>query len=174
MFPSKKGKVPFMKSQTIKTLGGVMSAVALISGGATVAMAAPADAANVPESGIEAVSEVGAGDVVKTRAVEGTFSFDQNAITGNETFSSMFAKAAAVLCNGLPVYEAQAAQAAIEVNGPDGNSFTATVDEMAEADGAESYTMACACSTNTPGGGAIANAEVEGVSLATIMKMMAA
>ena len=45
---------------------------------------------------------------------------------------------------------------------------------MAEADGAESYTMACACSTNTPGGGAIANAEVEGVSLATIMKMMAA
>ena len=40
MFPSKKGTVTFMKSQTIKTLGGVMSAVALISGGAGVAQAA--------------------------------------------------------------------------------------------------------------------------------------
>ncbi|NBJ65848.1 hypothetical protein [Adlercreutzia caecimuris] len=163
-----------MKSQTLKTIGGALSAVALISGGATVAVAAPTDAANVPVAAIEAASEAGTGDVVKASAVEGAFSFDQNAITGNETFSSMFAKAAAVLCNGLPVYEAQAAQAAIEVNGVDGSSFTATVDEMAEANGAESYTMACACSTNTPGGGAIANAEVEGVSLATIMKMMAA
>ena len=45
MFPSKKGTVTFMKSQTIKTLGGVMSAVALISGGAGVAQAATVMAA---------------------------------------------------------------------------------------------------------------------------------
>lgn len=45
MFPSKKGTVTFMKSQTIKTLGGVMSAVALISGGAGVAQAATVDSA---------------------------------------------------------------------------------------------------------------------------------
>lgn len=163
-----------MKSQTLKTIGGALSAVALISGGATVAAAAPADAANVPESGIEAVSEAGTGDVVKARAVEGTFSFDQGAVTSTGSIAGVFAKAAAALCTAMPAYEAAAAAQAIEVSRDGAAAFEATVDTMAESEGAESYTMACACSTNAPGGGAIANAEVEGVSLATILKMAAA
>lgn len=162
-----------MKSQTLKTIGGALSAVALISGGATVAAAAPADA-NVPESGIEAVSEVGASDVVKTRAVEGIFSFDQGAVTSTGSIAGTFAKAAAALCAAMPAYEAAAAAQAIEVSRDGETAFEATVNDMAESEGAESYTMACACSTNAPGGGAIANAEVEGVSLATILKMAAA
>lgn len=166
-----------MKSQTLKTVGSALSAVALISGGATVAMAAPVDApASDANATLTAASESTRADdgTVKPSTVEGTFSFDQGTLTSNETFSSMFAKAAAVLCAGIPAYEVQAAQAAIGVSYDGEQAFEATVDEMAAEEGAESYTMACACSTNTPGGGAIANAEVEGVSLATILKMVAA
>lgn len=164
-----------MKSQTLKTVGSALSAVALISGGATVAMAAPADAPEAqPAAVAEAAQEAGSGDILKARAVEGTFSFDQGALTANESIAGVFAKAAAVLCTAMPAYEAQAAAGAIEVSAQGGTSFEATVDEMAAEEGAESYTMACACSTNAPGGGAIANAEVDGVSLATILKMAAA
>ena len=53
-------------------------------------------------------------------------------------------------------------------------SFTATVDELAGEEGAASYVMACSCATNVAGGGAIANAEVEGVSLETLVQMACA
>ena len=50
----------------------------------------------------------------------------------------------------------------------------ATVAEMAEEEGADSYVLGCSCASNAPGGGAIANAEVSGVSLASLMAMAAA
>ena len=54
------------------------------------------------------------------------------------------------------------------------NAFEATVDEMAEGKGAKTLVMACACASNVPGGGAIANAEVSGVSLEAIAQMAGA
>ena len=50
----------------------------------------------------------------------------------------------------------------------------ATVDELAGEEEATSYVMACSCATNVAGGGAIANAEVEGVSLETLVQMACA
>lgn len=165
-----------MNKNTLKIVGSTLSAVALVSGGAAIA-AAPGEAiaSSAPDMAAEASeSAVDLGSTVKAPVVEGSFSFDQAAVSDNADISNIFAKAAATLCNAMPVYQAQAASAAIEVSAEDGSSFTATVDDMANSEGAESYTMACACSTNAPGGGAIANAEVEGVSLASIMEMAAA
>ena len=47
------------------------------------------------------------------------------------------------------------------------HAFTAAIGEMTE-EGAVSSIIGCACSSNQPGGGAIANAEVSGVPLASI------
>ena len=152
-----------MKSQTVKTIGGVMSAVALISGGAGVAQAAT----------IEAAADV-ADTEAPARAVEGTFSYTQDAVSSNAEISGVFCKAAATLCASLPTYGCEAVKAAaVTVAGPNA-SFTATVDELAGEEEATSYVMACSCATNVAGGGAIANAEVEGVSLETLVQMACA
>ncbi|MEC4271650.1 hypothetical protein VJ923_00570 [Adlercreutzia sp. R25] len=162
-----------MKSQTIRTLGGVMSAVALVSGGTGVAVAAPAVADAAPTATMaESATPAASADAV--RVVEGTFGYSQDAVTSNAEIGSVFSKAAATLCASLPTYSCETVKAAaITVSGPTA-SFEATVGDMAEDDEATSYVMACSCATNVAGGGAIANAEVEGVSLATIVQMACA
>ena len=162
--------------ESIKTLGGVMSAVALISGGAGVAQAATVDsAAPAPAMPVvTAASDSAAPEAPGARTVEGSFSYDQDAVTANAEISGVFCKAAATLCASLPTYGCETAKAAaITVAGP-GASFTATADELAGEEGAASYVMACSCATNVAGGGAIANAEVEGVSLETLVQMACA
>ena len=159
-----------MKSQTVKTIGGVMSAVALVSGGAGVAQAATIEpAAAAPAS----ATTLAAADVADTEApahaVEGTFSYTQDAVSSNAEISGVFCKAAATLCASLPTYGCES----VTVAGPNA-SFTATVDELADEEEATSYVMACSCATNVAGGGAIANAEVEGVSLETLVQMACA
>ena len=122
-----------MKSQTVKTIGGVMSAVALISGGAGVAQAATVDsAAPAPAMPVvTAASDSAAPEAPGARTVEGSFSYDQDAVTANAEISGVFCKAAATLCASLPTYGCETAKAAaITVAGP-GASFTATADELA-------------------------------------------
>lgn len=161
-----------MKSQTVKTIGGVMSAVALISGGAGVAQAATIEPAAAAPA---AATTLAAADAeAPARAVEGTFSYTQDAVSSNAEISGVFCKAAATLCASLPTYGCEAVKAAaVTVAGPNA-SFTATVDELAGEEEATSYVMACSCATNVAGGGAIANAEVEGVSLETLVQMACA
>lgn len=140
-----------MKSQTVKTIGGVMSAVALVSGGAGVAQAATIEpAAAAPAS----ATTLAAADVADTeapaRAVEGTFSYTQDALSSNAEISGVFCKAAATLCASLPTYGCEAVKAAaVTVAGPNA-SFTTTVDELAGEEEATSYVMACSCATNLP------------------------
>ena len=144
-----------MKSQTVKTIGGVMSAVALISGGAGVAQAATIEPAAAAPA---AATTLAAAD----------------AVSSNAEISGVFCKAAATLCASLPTYGCEAVKAAaVTVAGPNA-SFTTTVDELAGEEEATSYVMACSCATNVAGGGAIANAEVEGVSLETLVQMACA
>lgn len=161
-----------MKSQTVKTIGGVMSAVALISGGAGVAQAATIEPAAAAPA---AATTLAAADTeAPARAVEGTFSYTQDAVSSNAEIGGVFCKAAATLCASLPTYGCEAVKAAaVTVTGPNA-SFTATVDELAGEEEATSYVMACSCATNVAGGGAIANAEVEGVSLETLVQMACA
>ena len=161
-----------MKSQTVRTIGGVMSAVALISGGAGVAQAATIEPAAAAPA---AATTLAAADTeAPARAVEGTFSYTQDAVSSNAEISGVFCKAAATLCASLPTYGCEAVKAAaVTVAGPNA-SFTTTVDELAGEEEATSYVMACSCATNVAGGGAIANAEVEGVSLETLVQMACA
>ena len=84
-------------------------------------------------------------------------------MSSNAEISGVFCKAAATLCASLPTYGCEAVKAA-----------AATVDELAGEEEATSYVMACSCATNVAGGGAIANAEVEGVSLETLVQMACA
>ena len=163
-----------MKSQTVRTIGGVMSAVALISGGAGVAHAATIEPAAAAPAAATTLAAADAADAeAPARAVEGTFSYTQDAVSSNAEISGVFCKAAATLCASLPTYGCEAVKAAaVTVAGPNA-SFTATVDELAGEEEATSYMMACSCATNVAGG-AIANAEVEGVSLETLVQMACA
>ena len=159
-----------MKSQTVRTIGGVMSAVALISGGAGVAQAATIEPAAAAPAAATTLAAADAADTeAPARAVEGTFSYTQDAVSSNAEISDVFCKAAATLCASLPTYGCEAVKAAAP-----NASFTTTVDELAGEEEATSYVMACSCATNVAGGGAIANAEVEGVSLETLVQMACA
>lgn len=114
----------------------------------------------------EATGQAVGASTVSVRSVEGSFSYDQNVVTSNASISKTFAKAAAVLCESLPRYGA-APMAAITV-GADGGWFSATVEEMADDEGAQGRVLGCACASNVAGGGAIANAEVSGASFESI------
>ena len=142
-----------------KTIGAAASSLILLSSAALAA--APA------------VMDITA-EATGVQRVEGQFSYDQGVVTSNETIASVFAKAAATLCqataDGYGVYTAQA----IKVSVAGLPTMEATVAEMAEEEGADSYVLGCSCASNAPGGGAIANAEVSGVSLASLMAMAAA
>lgn len=155
---------------------GVIASAAVLAMSSTSAFAAVADA--VPADGsaaaLEAVGAVCATDEATTAParVEGSFSFDQNAVTSNEEIASVFVKAATSLCADLPEYGVQQAEGAIRLKLRD-QIMDAYVADV-EAGEATSLVMGCACGTNGPGGGAIANAEVEGVSVAALLSMMGA
>ena len=163
----------FMKSKTRKIVGSAFGAVALVSGGAGMAVAAPA-AYDAPSAAVTADAADGCAVAVAQKATvaEGSFSYTQDAITGNACLRGIFTKAAATLCNAMPAYCLEATMS-LAVSAP-GVSMDASVADMAGQDDADSYTMACACSTNTAGGGAIANANVSGVALASVLAQMLA
>lgn len=163
-------------TSSIKTLGATAGSLLLLSSAALAAapavMGITADAA--PEApACEAVAEDAAATTA-VRAVEGQFSYDQGTVTSNETISSVFAKAAATLCDGAHEPTPGVIGQAIKVTCATGCAFEATVADMAEEEGADSYLIGCSCASNAPGGGAIANAEVSGVTLETLMALAAA
>lgn len=152
----------------LKKSGAVLSVAMLASmGAAGVANAAPvvADSAIQAESAAQAV---GAQKEAAAKQVEGTFSYDQAVTTSNASITDVFSKAAAVMCHSMPEYTVANAKA-IRVGGPAGQSFSATIDQMGGQQNDGSIVIACACSTNGAGGGAIANAQASGVMLETIM-----
>ena len=162
------------KSMKLKAATSAMGAALLVSGavaavpGAAIAQDAAATDAQAKFS--QNAAELGLSDQVcmaqAAQKVEGVFSFSQDAVTCNQDIASIFQKAAATLCQTMPDYDAMAAPEAIEVSGPQA-SFAATVEGLGD-EGAAGAIMGCACATNVPGGGAIANAEVQGVALAAI------
>lgn len=155
-----------------KTVGAVASAAMLaVTGAANVApalAAQPDDAAIVAEQGTATAPEAA------QAVVQGEFSYSQEIITPNATISSVFAKAAATLCKTATQECTACCASAIAVGGDVTNGFSATVAEMSEEDLTQALIMGCSCASNAAGGGAIANAEVEGVPLETILKMATA
>ena len=160
-----------------KTIGAAASATMLALAGVATVAPAVAQASDVtadaPQAAAAQSAEAGAAasGVVSAAVVEGEFAFSQDVVTPNATLSSVFAKAAAALCQSAAgeLSEATAAAAPIAVGGDVENAYTATVAEMAGADGATSFVMGCTCATNVVCGGAIANADVEGVALESVL-----
>lgn len=153
----------------IKIVGSTVSAMALV--GSAVGMAAPA-LAQEPASceAAIAVADTQAVTAKAAVAVEGVFRFDQASTTPTQGIVEVFNKAATSLCAALPQYDVDAQGRAVCVKSPN-MAFVATVGEMGAEDAAESYVIGCACATNGPGGGAIMNAEVKGVSMAAVAAM---
>ena len=90
-----------------------MSAVALISGGAGVAQAATIEPAAAAPAAATTLAAADAADTeAPARAVEGTFSYTQDAVSSNAEISGVFCKAAATLCASLPTYGCEAVKAA--------------------------------------------------------------
>lgn len=157
-----------------------MMGAAMIMGGAMAALPAEAVAQGVPDGpGVAAAfaqdaAALGLEDTIAASPtgvcqVQGEFSYDQATVTPNEVIANVFQKAAATLCQTMPehgVSMAKEGMGVIEVSGANG-SFSATVDELADGEDFGAI-VGCACATNAPGGGAIANAEVQGVALAAI------
>lgn len=102
-------------------------------------------------------------------SVAGTFAFDQEAVSSNRTISSVFGKAASVLCASLPRYALDGQGRAICVSSP-GASFGTALEDLAES-GTTNITVGCSCASNGTGGGAAINANVSGVPLALLASL---
>lgn len=166
--------------KTLKTAGSVAGAAVMMSGTLMLtpmaALALGADAPTVPAQEATAEQDAAIAEQgVAAARVEGTFAFSQDALTSNGDIASLFRKAAATLCEGLPVYDAGLSCDAVQVTNLDANTVCeATIEELTEQTDVENLVIGCACSSNMPGGGAIANAEVSGIPVAAVAALVAA
>lgn len=153
-----------------KTVGAFAGAAMLaVTGAASVvpAVAQPV-AADAPDAAV-AVADASAKTVAaKAPVVSGDFAFAQDVITPNDTIGTVFAKAAATLCQCATQEAATCCASAIAVGGDVTSAYSATVADMAAGDASTRVIMGCSCATNVAGGGAIANAEAEGVTLESV------
>lgn len=153
-------------NQTAKTIGAAVGSATLL--GASILAAVPMPFEVNEAYGLEEASREAAPATHESiKEVRGTFTFDQTATVATASIVEVFNKAAATLCAAMPQYAVDAQGRAVCVKSPN-TSFTATVDELSDEESAQSFIIGCACATNAPGGGAIVNADVEGVSLASI------
>lgn len=159
--------------ENAKKMAGIAGAMLLVAGvgaGAAATVTQPAQAA--PAVSAASVHE-GYTATQSNNAVKGSFSYSQNVVTSTTDIAGVFSKAATAMCVAMPQYtEKCVSVTAMQVVGPVG-SLMATVDDLAAGD-EQSSLMACACSTNGVGGGAIANADVSGVTMQTLAIMMKA
>lgn len=159
-----------MTRMNAKTVTALVGSVALAT--SAVAGFSPALSAGTEQdplaSSHQRIDGSASQNIVKAANVQGTFEFDQAVLSTTADISNVFSKAAATLCSSLPVYADARSEEPITVGGDVDRGYSATLSEMAEEEGTEAYDMACSCASNVPGGGAIANAEVEGVALASI------
>lgn len=168
-----------MNARTKKTAAGILGATVL-AGSALLATApmyveqGDAVDASGESQEAQAVAAIESAESVQMDKVEGSFSYDQNVTCDSASISDVFRKAASALCSSLPQYEARTEAGIITLNSADGTSFQATTSELADSKGSDHRVMTCACSSNVPGGGAIANADVEGVSVASLARQAGA
>lgn len=167
-----------MKSSTAQTSGALLGTVLLVGTGVSAIASESLHVSYEPQPSSVAAAqdthEAVASDVVNVANVEGSFAFDQNTVSSNSYIADVFNKAASSLCASMPDYNVKQAGQIITVDGMVDRSFEATVDDMTADEGAVALILACACSSNLAGGGAIANAEVSGVSLESIAQMAGA
>lgn len=172
-----------MQTKTVETLSSLILAVGVGTGAVATISPATAQAVEMEHaplsmmaqrSGPTSESTQGRShascteDFVHTNVVAGDFSYQQDALTSRSDLANVFLRAASSVCASLPVYSAQALGLTVSIGGDADQTFYTTVRDLAETQGTETHVMACACSSNVEGGGAIANAHVEGISLASL------
>lgn len=160
-----------MKATTIKSVGAFVSVAALMgsSFAAVPAIATESASGEVPAAVEQSTRATQAFTPVTADQVQGRFAYSQDAITSNVDISSVFCKAAATLCVSMPEYVADQVDGRILVSGPN-SSMTVAVEGIGD-DQESSKIVGCSCASNGAGGGAVANAEVSGVDLATLYRM---
>ena len=101
---------------------------------------------------------------VKVARAEGVFSYDQEAVTPNETIRTMFQKAVRVVCGaGIALASENPLDWQLTVSGAVNDAYTASVGDLA-GDESVQQKMTCTCGGNPAGGRAIRYRECEGHS----------
>lgn len=154
--------------KSVQVAGSLVGAGMMVVAGASAAIAVPVDQADA--ANVEAVSQEAlcTDATVESVAVEGSFAYTQDTVTDSASIAGAFRTATNAVCSSLPNYGA--IFAAIAVSNGSGDSFEANVEELSEECG-ESHIMGCSCASNVAGGGAIINAEVTGVPVASLASM---
>lgn len=107
---------------------------------------------------------------VAKEKVQGTFSFAQDEVSTNEEIAKA-AGAAKYLCNsayGPEQSTADPLEWTVAINGQVGHQMTATVEELSEK-GTAHVRMGCVCAANGSGGFAVMQADIDGITLRSIM-----
>ena len=152
----------------LKIAGAVAGAALLAASSA--ALAAPGDAMPAPAqdvSAAQATAEQVRQHVVVPN-VQGTFAFNQAQETPNAQIRDVFTKVSATLCDTVSVFESALTDFCVNVGGEVPNPYSATLGQIAEEQGSSTQLMGCSCTANSAGGWAVAQARVEGVSVAAI------
>lgn len=150
-----------MKTSTMKTASALFGAAMMATAG--IADVAPAFADEVLIAEAQDL-EIGQ---KSEQAVEGEFSFTQEKVTG----MGVFAKAAAAACASLPEYAVDCTCWTIALASGDTQLISSVKEMMADGE-VGTHIMGCSCASNSPAGGAVANAEVSGVSLESVAAMV--
>ncbi len=168
-----------MNEQTKKLTGAAASAAALAIAAAGAAAALPsnalASAATTPPQPAVATSEAPSSAIVSVPQVTGAFSFTQTEITPLDAVVRNMGRAPRYLC-GATAGTADAGVLAtdgldswtISVGGAVAHPFDATIQEMID-EATETVVLGCSCAGNPADGLASINAEVTGVSVATLL-----
>ena len=163
-----------MKKSQAKLFGSIAGSVMLAGAGMSAFLPVATATADTTENAITSgestdSSQLATQGIQSVENVEGTFSYSQDIATSNSDIANVFNKAASSHCASLPEYVVTSVKSIIQVTG--GTSFEASVSDMQADEAAESVLIACACASNLAGGGAVANAKVSGVTLASIAAM---
>lgn len=151
------------------------AAVALLAGNASalVADAQTGDSWSSTSTATEASETTAGSGVVERDKVEGSFSFTQGEVTPTGVIARNLSGSSTVLCGNEGVATGEAASYedwVVEVMGEVSNPFTATLAEMSDVQGTASLVMGCSCLGNPVDGRASANADVLGISFASIVE----
>lgn len=162
-----------MNTTTTTKAGAVLGAALLVGTAGAAGVIAATDSVSpafAQESTVStSTQETSSADSVKA---SGSFSFTQNCISSTSQIREVFSKAASALCASLPEYACAVCGSPLIVSGPQGPIFEGTLDQASD-EGETSLVIGCSCATNVAGGGAIVNAEVSGVDIATLVGKLA-
>lgn len=168
MMSSRKANVAAVVGSAMLVGSAALGVASTQAGAAAPVADAHGQSEAVATNGSETVRTEG---VSRIANVQGDFSYTQDAVTPTSTIAGTFVKAVSSLCASLTDYDMSQLDQRIAVYGSDGARIDATISEMGQADGADTSVMACSCASNGAGGGAIANAEVSGVSFETVARL---